>query len=221
MNKSVKTIFSLAMIGLLTGCNGNKVSQEKFEAACKNLENHQYYQLTIKYEVSIKTTDNGSEDITSEARTLTYAYRYVYVEETDEWLWAWCRTFEWENEDEEIPFESECLHLIHTVKDGLPAVATTASYSGIKVSTTFYTSPLKITTKVKGKTTGTNYTRTSNNSYLFEYKDEYGYTTKYTETIDETYNGKTIVGGTNIYRDQVRKGTKKVTITYSDEKVEE
>ena len=220
MNKIIKTIFSLGAITLLSGCGANKVSETKFKSACDKLEDHQYYQVSIKYDISVKYTDNGSEDNTNESNTLQYAFRYVYIEENDEWAWCWCRNFVWENEDEEVPYESEFLHLIFSVKNERPFVSTTASYNGIKVSTTYYTGPLKISTKIKGTTSGDNFTRKANNSYHFEF-DKYGFTTKYTENIDESFDGKTVVGGTNIYRNQVRKGTKKVTITYSDVPVEE
>ena len=217
MKKIIKTLLSLSAILVLAGCSkGTKVKEASFDEACAKLEEHQYNKMTISYEIDIKFTDSGNEQTTSLKESNDYEYRYAYIEELDEWKWCWCRVIPLPEDEEINDYESEGLHLCYTVKDERPTVAHTASYDDVKVSSTYYTNPLKIVAKVKGTASGTNYTRTVNNVYTHEFGDKYGYMTKYTQTIDETYKGKTAVGGTYIYRDQAWKGTKRYTITYSD-----
>ena len=217
MNRNIKAIFSLTAIGILTACSGNKVSEAKFLDACNKIEDHQYYQVTFNIDIDIKQTDNGSETNIDDKITRTYLYRYVYIEENDEWLWAWCRDFVWEDEFNAPDYESECLHLVFSLKNERPFVATIQSSDDTKVSTTYYTKPFKITTKIKGSSSGKNYTKTTNNKYNYEF-DKYGYPIKYIENVNETYVGDTKVGTATIHRDQIRKGTRKITVTYSDER---
>ena len=217
MKKIIKTLLSLSAILVLVGCSkGTKVKEESFDEICAKLEPHQYYKMTITYEINIKFTDDGSEQTTYLKESNDYEYRNAYIEELDEWQMCWCRIIPLPEDEEMNDYENEGLHLCYSARYERPSITHAASYDDVKISSTYYTNPLKIVAKAKGTSSGTNYTRTLNNVNTYEFDDKYGFMTKCIQTIDETYKGKTSVGGTYIYRNQAKKGTKTYTFTYGD-----